>query len=257
MDRINRLRAPSRTSLLKALSISEVRLAGYCSILLAAAMLLVAITYVLLPGHPTDANAILLLAGTSPGWFRFLYGVFALGGILGLFVVEPASRLVGDAAWMVWAKRLAYLGFALAVVQGLWLATVIPQLGVIYKGCLVCGAGLPTQFFVARTLYTILTMESNYLIIFGGVSLWTLVIGLISLAAGTLPRPLSYASLALTLAYWLLLLGVISGNNGFFTLMSIVTGVILGPAWYAWLGLLLTTRARDSKRRSGGAVPGP
>ena len=41
------------------LNLSEGRLAGYCSILLAATYVLVVLYYELLPGHPRDANGIL------------------------------------------------------------------------------------------------------------------------------------------------------------------------------------------------------
>jgi hypothetical protein len=40
--------------------------------------------------------------------------------------------------------------------------------------------------------------------------------------------------------YWLLVFGIAAGNIGFFTFASIVGGVILGPLWYGWLGVLLT-----------------
>jgi hypothetical protein len=39
---------------------------------------------------------------------------------------------------------------------------------------------------------------------------------------------------------WLLIFGIAAGNIGFFMFASIVGGVILGPLWYGWLGVLLT-----------------
>lgn len=228
------------------LNIGEARLAGYCSIALAVTYVLVAITYVLLPGHPSDTNSILNLAGTSGGWFRFLYGTLAVGGVFGLMVVAPVSRLAGDVApqWVGWGARLAYLGFAVTIVQGVRIATLLPQLGALYHGCGTCTLSLAEQQTLARWLYTTLPLDPVYWIVFGAISLWTLAMGFATLNTNALPRPLPYVALALTVAYWLLVAGLATGRVGLFTLASIVGGVILGPLWYGWLGVVLTTRKR-------------
>ncbi len=225
-----------------ALNLSEGRLAGYCSILLAATYVLVVLYYELLPGHPRDANGILNLAGTSPGWFRFLYGTLAVGGVLGLAVVGPITRLAGEVApaWIAWARRLAYVGFAVTAVQGVRMATLLPQLGTLYHGCGKCTFALAGQQDLARWLYTTLPIDPSYWIVFGAISLWTLAVALATLNSAGLPRPVPYIGLALTASYWILVAGLATGNFGFFTFASIVGGVILGPLWYGWLGVLLT-----------------
>jgi hypothetical protein len=228
------------------LNIGEARLAGYCAIGLAATYIVVAITYVLLPGHPRDTNSILNIAGTSGGWFRFLYGTLAVGGVLGLMVVGPVSRLAGDVApqWIGWGARLAYLGFAVTIVQGVRMATLLPQLGALYHGCGTCTVNLAEQQTIARGLYTTLPVDPVYVIVFGAISLWTLAMGVATLNATALPPPLPYIALGLTLAYWLIIIGLASQQVGLFTLASILGGVILGPLWYGWLGVVLTARKR-------------
>jgi hypothetical protein len=224
------------------INIGEARLAGYCSILLAASYLIFALYYQLLPSHPRSVDSILNLAGTSPGWFRFLYGTLAVGGLMGLAVVGPITRLAGDEApaWIAWARRLAYVGFAVTIVQGVRMATLLPQLGALYHGCGKCMASLAEQQTVARTLYAAAPIDPSYWIVFGAISLWTLAVALALINSARLPAPLPYIGLALTVVYWLLIFGIAAGNIGFFTFASIVGGVILGPLWYGWLGVLLT-----------------
>lgn len=226
------------------LNISEARLAGFCSIALAAALLLTAISYALLPGHPTDANHILNLAGTAPGWFRFLYGALALGGVFGLAVVGPITGLAGDAAphWVAWGRRLAYLGFAVATVQGVRMAILLPQLGALYHGCFHCPVTLAQQQDAARVAYLGLAIDPAYWVIFGGISLWTLAVSGASIVSRSLPPVLASLGLALTLGYWLIIISLTAGQVGVFAFASIVTGVFLGPFWYIWLGVLLTAR---------------
>lgn len=228
------------------LNIGEARLAGYCAIALAATYLIVAFTYILLPGHPSDTNGILNVAGTSGGWFRFLFGTLAVGGVLGLMVVGPVSRLAGDVApqWIGWGARLAYLGFAVTIVQGVRMATLLPQLGALYHGCGTCTVSLAEQQTIARWLYTTLPVDPVYWIVFGAISLWTLAMGFATLNANSLPRPLPLIALALTVTYWLIVVSLASGQIGLFTFASLLGGVILGPIWYGWLGVVLTSRKR-------------
>jgi hypothetical protein len=224
------------------INIGEARLAGYCSILLAATYLIFALYYQLLPGHPRDVDSILKLAGASPGWFRFLYGTLAIVGLMGIAVVGPITRLAGDAApaWIGWARRLAYVGFAVTIVQGVRMASLLPQLGALYHGCVKCTVSLAEQQAVARALYGSALIDPSYWIVFGAISLWTLAVALALINSARVPAPLPYVGVALAVVYWLLVYGIAAGNIGFFTFASIVGGVILGPLWYGWLGVLLT-----------------
>ncbi len=228
------------------LGVDEARLAGYCALLLAATLILVSITYVLLPGHPSESNGILKLAGTSPGWFRLLYGLLAAGGFFGLAVVGPITALPGGeiSAWLAWARRLAYVGFAVTVVQGARMAVVLPQLGLLWHGCGHCSINLADQQTLARWLYSTLPLDPDYVVIFGFVSLWTLAVSFTSLVSGGIPRALAYLGIALTIGYWLIIAALASGQMGLFAFASVVTGVFLGPFWYIWLGALLTARTR-------------
>lgn len=228
----------------RLLAVDERRLGGYCSYLLAVSLLLVTITYVLLPGRPSGPSAILELASTSPNWFKFLYGAFAVGGGLGIAVVGPVSALARDSAWLTWTRRLAYVGFAVTVVQGLRLAILIPELGQLYHGCGQCSLDLGAQQTLARWLYATLPLDPGYVVIFGLVGLWTLVVSLTWLDSRSGPRGLAYLGLALTAGYWLLVIGVLSGGTGLFAFASVVTGVFLGPFWYIWIGVQLTARTR-------------
>lgn len=242
----SRARGTTWRSVRSVLNISEARLGGYCAFALAGTLVLTALTYVLLPGHPRDTNAILNLAGTSPGWFRFLYVVLALGGFFGLAVVAPITKLAGDAApeWLAWARRLAYVAFAVTIVQGVREATLLPQLGALYHACFRCPVNLAEQQEVARGVYLSLPVDPFFFVIFGGVSLWTLAVSGTALLSGHQPRLLSYLGLALAVGYWVVVITLATGHLTLFAIASVVTGVLLGPIWFIWLGVLLTARTR-------------
>src|SRR5215472_14133510 len=208
--------------------------------LLAATLLLVAVSYALLPGRPTDTDRVLNLASTSGGRFVFLYAVFALGGVFGLAVVAPITRLAGDAAqaWLAWASRLAYVGFAVTIVQGLRLAVLIPQLGMLYHGCGHCPVNLADQQTMARRLYATLPVDPGYWVIFGTVGLWTGAVSVASLVSGALPSPAAWVGVGLAINNWLIVLALATGSTGLFTFASLLDGIFLGPLWYVWLGAL-------------------
>lgn len=242
MDRRSRSRSRARgTTWRTLLNISESRLGGYCALALAATLVLTVITYVLLPGHPTDSNAVLNVSGTSPGWFRFLYGLFALGGLFGLAVVGPitTSAGAGAGAWVAWSRRIAYVAFALTLVQGVRLAALLPEVGALYHGCFKCPVTLAQQQDVARGVYLSLAIDPFYVVIFGGVALWTLAVSAAALSSRSFPPALSYLGIALTVGYLLIVIGLATGHPTFFAVVSVITGVFLGPLWYIWLGVRL------------------
>lgn len=225
------------------MSMSPTRLAAYCSILLGVTYVLAGITFLLLPARPGDTLKVLFAAGSSPGWYRLFYGELALTGLLGLALIAPASRLIAGAgnAWTEWMGRVAYVAFAVALVQGLRTATLLPGLGQLFLGCGKCTSNLAIQQTVATWLYTSLPLDPLNWIAFGGLGLWILALVLTGLGASRLPRLFLRIGLALALAYWVIVAGSVLREGTLITFGAVAAGIVLGPMWFVWLGLALRT----------------
>ena len=217
------------------------QVAAYAALLLAVVYLAAGITYVLLPAPQDDTAAILFSAGSSPGWYQLFYGELALSGILGLAVVTPVTALlVGEGnGWTAWAARLAYLGFAVTAVQGVRLAAIIPDLGQLYQGCHTCTGSLGEQQTIAKWLYATLPLDPQNWIAFGALAIWVVAISSTGLRAGRAPALLLRVGLALAVVYAALVIGSAWGIGQLITVAGVLGGVVLGPIWYAWVGMRL------------------
>ena len=163
-------------------------------------------------------------------------------------LVSAASRLASSPVppWLEWAGRLAYLSFAVIVADGFRLAALVPQLGQLYHGCGSCTGTLAEQQTLARWLFTTLPLDAQNWIAFGALGVWVLALCAAGLQSGRLPRPLAYLGIALTLAFWLLVAGTVSAQPALFIVGAVAGGIVLGPLFFAWLGVQL--------RRSGESV---
>lgn len=223
------------------------RLGGLCAILLGISYVLIGILFLLMPADQrpgSDAIAFYGYVAENPTLIRAYYLVFALGAVVGLGAVPAISEKVRPLheGWMRWMTSLAYLGFAVTAIDnfGFWATQAYRAMAFvkaddpIRRALDINAPGLDTQAFLG----------------FGGVGAWVLVISLLALRGNTWPRLLSYLGIAVASSYWLVVAGNLFDTGLFLSIAAALGGVLLGPVWYIWVGLILRREPLASTRPS-------
>lgn len=215
---------------------SPTRIASYCALALAPLYLVFAITFLLLPARIGDVPAVLLALGSNPRWYSVFYAEWILIGLLGIAIVSQASRLFVPATtgWSEWASRLAYLGFAVSVVQGVRAIALLPSIGQLYLGCGTCTASLADQQTLAKWLYISLPLDPFNWLTFGAVGLWIIALSIHAIRGANMPRAASWEGLAAGLS---LLLVVVVGTLDQPLVIPAALSAVLAAAWFGWIGV--------------------
>jgi len=192
------------------------RFAGICALIVGVGGVAYAITFVVVLGGDAGegiatANAVFLL----------------LGGLLSTAVLVAVYRRVRDTdpSFAAWALLLGMLGAAGAMIHGgfdLAVAVDPPRAG---------GTGLPANPVDPRGLLT-----------FGVTAVATVTFAWLIVRGGTFPRRLGYlgyVSAALLLVLYLGRLIIVNPKSPLLLVAAVLSGFVLNPVWYAWLGLEL------------------
>jgi len=197
------------------------------------------LTYASIPNRAGPLEGHLAIAKFMPAWYQAFFGELALTGLLGLAVVGVVSDLVapGAPAWIEWARRLGYLAFVVSAVEGVRLASLIPQMGQWYY----CHCTSTEQTAVQVT-YSSLPLDPNNVLTFGVAALWVAAVSLAGIRARSLPAALGVLGLVLALIYLVLVAASLREMPLFVLLGPQITGVV-GAGWYIWLGWRLASAA--------------
>jgi hypothetical protein len=220
---------------------SLAQLGGICSILLGVATALYSLVFVLLPAkqHLGIGAAEFLPSVATEGntLLRTEFSRRAAAALLGLAVVPAVAAMVHhlNAGWVRWTSNLALLGFAVNAISDLLMPARFPPIAAAY----VAGDAA-TKAALAVTWRTSLDPEG--LLGFGGVGLWILVMSLLARRDNTFPNPLAYIGAALGVAMLLIPVLIFAQQSGLIDFIAGL-GVILGPVWYVWLGVILRRAA--------------
>jgi hypothetical protein len=212
------------------------KLGGVCSILLGISYVLVGALYLILPADQTSAPTDLAFytsVAQSPGLLRIYYLIFALGAVLGLGVVPAISESVRGVhqGWVRWTANLAFLGFAVTAIDffKVWAIQV-------YRAEIFVNGDASTQAAISATSDG---LDPQGWLSFGMVGAWVLAVSLLTWRENLWPKSLSYAGIALTILYWLIVVGNVFGIGILLSIAAALGGVILAPIWYVWAGLRL------------------
>jgi hypothetical protein len=218
------------------------RAGGAAAVYLAVALLL-AIPYFLLvvdyPGAHTVADQVVLIAENYPSMYAMYLVTYVLFGIaVGVLALALGDRLRADAPVTV----------RVATLIGLSWSFVLMASGLIFAH----GMTIVRGFAATDPERAVLTWQAVEPIaqglggaggeVLGG--LWALLVSLVALRGGALPKPLNW-------------LGLVSGAFGLASVVpplrhaAIVFGLLQIP-WFAWLGvvLLITEDRRDATVRA-------
>jgi hypothetical protein len=192
------------------------RFAGICALIVGVGGIAYAITFVVVLGGDAGegiatANAVFLL----------------LGGLLSTAVLVAVYRRVRDTdpSFAAWALLLGMLGAAGAMIHGgfdLAVAVDPPRAG---------GTGLPANPVDPRGLLT-----------FGVTAVATVTFAWLIARGGSFPRRLGYlgyVSAALLLVLYLGRLIIVNPKSPLLLVAAMLSGFVVNPVWYAWLGLEL------------------
>ncbi len=213
------------------------KLGGTCAILVGISYIVIGITYFLLPpAQQPGASASEFYASVADGSTVLViqYWAFALGAVLAIAAVMAVSDLVRTAneGLVRWISTLAIIGFAVVAVQYLLIQDHTPQLAAGYVQ-VDNSAQASLEVMGTRGL------DPDAWVGFGMVGLWVLVVNWLALRGGQLPKGLTYVGLAVGIAYALVVAGSALSIPLLIAIAAGLGGIILGPIWYIWTGILL------------------
>lgn len=214
------------------------RLGGAFSILIGVSYLVIGVTYFL---QPTE-----LQAGGDPAQFFSVFAqdplmhtvmnwAFALGAVLALVVVPAIAKTIHSESegWVRWASNLAFVGFAVNAISYFRAIGLEPTMAADY---IVGDASCKAAILASSSL---ISLDPQYWLGFGGVGLWILVVSLMTLRMDEWPTTLSYVGIAGAILYWLVVAGTVLKVPLLVAISAGVGGVIVAPIWYIWVGLKL------------------
>lgn len=213
------------------------RLGGVCSILVGISYVVVGIAYLLLPAEQkagADSAAFLASFAQNPSMAALQYWAFALGAVLALAVVLAISEKVRSVneGWVRWTSSLALVGFAVAAIQYFRYTALYPGRAAAYAA-----ADTATKAALAAN-QSMMSLDPDGWLTFGGVGLWFLVVNLLALRGNIWPKTLAYVGIVGAIAYWFVVAGFVL-EVGIFVTIAAAAAVIVAPIWYIWAGTIL------------------
>jgi hypothetical protein len=170
-----------------------------------------------------------------------LHWLSAAVGVLGLAVVPACLRLVrGQSEGLaLWASTLAYVGFAVTARSHLMEVEFDLRVAPVYVTLAPAA-----QEVVPLIAGLALDVPHGWLTL-GGIGFWVLAISWLGVRSQSLPRALGYLGYALAASFLAAVIGFSFLWLPLVTLGIGLGGLVLAPAWFVWLGLVLRGRAQS------------
>lgn len=214
------------------------KLGGTCSILVGIAYLVIGVNYMFLPmDQRPGVSTLKFLPSVAQDRTALMieYWAFALGAVLALAAVLAISERVRSAndGWVRWTRNLAIIGFAATAVTYFRLMAQVP-----HRAAMFVAGDIHLQQALAVTELELYLDPQGWLS-YGAIGLWILVVSVLALRANAMPKPLGYIGIVSALLYWLVVAGYVSGIGTLILIAAALGGIVLGPIWYIWNGILL------------------
>jgi hypothetical protein len=214
------------------------RLGGLCAILVGISYLVIGVCYASLPIEQRPAgDPAKLLASVAQNSTIILieYWAFALGAVLALAAVPAISERVRSVheGLVRWTSSLAFIGFAITGITYFRLIAQVPRRAMLFESG---DAALRT---ILAATQPDLYLDPQGWLGFGAIGFWVLVVSVLALRANIWPKPLGYVGIVAGALYCLVVAGYVSGTETLTAIAAALGGIILGPIWYIWHGILL------------------
>ena len=217
------------------------QIGGVCAMLVGLAVGVTAIAYLLMPVEQQtwrDPGAYLAsyaadsTVATIENWAEALGAIFALAMVWAV----SAKVLRLSEGWIRWTSTLAIVGFAVMSIEAFRELALTPGRAATYVA-----ADAATRAAIAENQYLVLLDPAGWFT-FGGVGSWLLAVNLLARRGNLWPKLLTYVGVMAAISYWLVVAGTVLRVDGM-TALAAAAGVIVGPIWTIWIGVLLL-RAR-------------
>jgi hypothetical protein len=222
---------------------SLAKLGGLCSILVGISYVVIGICYALIPieQRPGGSPAQLLASVAQNSTMILIeYWAFALGACFALaavFAITERVRAVND-GWARWSSYLAFIGFAVTAVTYFRLMAQVPRRAALFA------TGDATLRSALAATQVDLYLDPQGWMGFGAIGLWVLVVSVLAFRANLMPKPLVYIGIGAGVLYWLVVAGYVTGIETLTAFSAALGGIVLGPIWYIWNGILLLREAQ-------------
>jgi hypothetical protein len=222
---------------------SVLRVGAFCAYAAGIFTLAATIVYLLLPAEQkvgVGGAELLPSVAAGAGLLKLEFVLLALVGIAGLGLVPALVRLVeeGSPGVVRWAGTIATVGYAVTAVSYLFSLGRLPQ---VAEG--FASGDESTQAALQAVWRSSLDLQGFWQ--FLAVGALIVVVSGFGLRLSRLPRVLSYLGLALGSMHLLASVGSVIRAPEFLNWI-VGLGVIVGPVWYVWIGLVLG-RFADSR----------
>jgi hypothetical protein len=216
---------------------SQFSFGAICCILLGITYLLVGIVHTLSPIEDRVSSGPAVFLPAIAAGFNYSTLVnwsFALGAILALAAIPTlAERFRSlNEGWVLWARNLALLGFAVTATNQFTTFAVWPKLAAAY----VAGDAATRA---AIELFPLLPLDQQGWLLYGGVGVFVFIVSLLALRTKAMPRPLGFIGLGAGIFLWLAVAGFVLNNEVLVSIAAGLGAVLLIPIWFVWMGLLL------------------
>jgi hypothetical protein len=219
------------------------RFAGGAALALAAVTALAGIAYVLLPAEQrlgVPGRQLLPSFAANPMPLQLEMALLALMGLIGLAVVRPIRKLlVADDPWLRWTSYLAIVGYAVGAVGNTLVMGKLP--GIASAFVAADDASKPIIAVFWRT-----TLDPWGLWQFGAVGLWLLVVGIVAMRAGGLPRVGAFLAIAAGIAHIAIPVVLGASLQPALRILALVAAIVM-VAWFGWIGLYMWRRADGAR----------
>jgi hypothetical protein len=219
-----------------------VKLGGRMSIGLGLIYLVIGLTYFMVPpaqlkGFSADFWPSLV---DSPTWRRIFQFAQALGAAWGVAVVLGVREYSDKKheAWLGWTSVLAYIGYALGIIDNVRSFQLERLQSVIF---MAADPAVKASIVANTAIYN---LDSMGVLGFGAVGLWVLVSSHTLAMDGKIPKALGWIGAVTALLMAVVVLGYATMNTAFLSVAAGLGGFIAAPTYFIWLGMSLN-RAGD------------
>jgi hypothetical protein len=227
---------------------SVAKLGAVCSILLGVSYVLVGIFHTLSPvEHRISSGPEVFLPAIASG-FSFSYLVtlaFAFGAVVAFAAIPAiADRLLAlNPGLVLWTRNLSLIGYAVLAINEFTILARWPTIANAY----VQGDATVRAAIAAEPL---VILDHQGWLMYGAVGLFIFIISALALRQKAMPAALAYIGLAAGALFWFVVVGFILENELLISIAAGLGGVVLVPAFYIWMGILI-------RRDAGAAVLKP